>query len=251
MKGQKGSALLTVIFIIAITTTIGAALSSMIMYNYRLRSYDMAIQRAEYAAMGIMDNIIFLAKSEINERVEYQWLGEIENKIIEEAEQEKFEYDNLSDEEKYNYIISDDRVYLTLAGEISDSVYDKTHDNYDIMLQSKFYDWLCVWSAEWIDILKNDLNYNVVDSVVDFDEDEIPDIYIEPINSDNIERTNENIIVPLKVSYNDSTSPIVTISANFKILVPSYASADNGSLYSFLDNIIGFSDIKYKDWGHI
>lgn len=55
MKKEKGSALLTVILIASVTATIGVAISSFILMNYRFRLYDTHIRRAEYAAEEIID----------------------------------------------------------------------------------------------------------------------------------------------------------------------------------------------------
>lgn len=55
MKKEKGSALLTVVLIASVTATIGVAISSFILMNYRLRLYDTHVRRAEYAAEEIVD----------------------------------------------------------------------------------------------------------------------------------------------------------------------------------------------------
>lgn len=55
MKKEKGSALLTVVLIVAVTATIGVAVSSFILMNYRFRLYDTHIRRAEYTAEEIID----------------------------------------------------------------------------------------------------------------------------------------------------------------------------------------------------
>ena len=55
MKNERGSALLTVILIVFVTATIGAAISSFIMMNYKLRNLDNRIGRAEYQAEKIID----------------------------------------------------------------------------------------------------------------------------------------------------------------------------------------------------
>ena len=50
IKKENGSALLTVILIAFVTATIGAAISSFIMMNYRLRMWDINLSKAEYEA---------------------------------------------------------------------------------------------------------------------------------------------------------------------------------------------------------
>lgn len=57
MKKEKGSALLTVVLIVFVTATIGAAISSFIMMNYKLRTLDNWVTRAEYEAEKKIDNI--------------------------------------------------------------------------------------------------------------------------------------------------------------------------------------------------
>ena len=55
MKNERGSALLTVILIFFVTATIGSAISSFIVMNFRLRAKDNEISRAEYQAESAMD----------------------------------------------------------------------------------------------------------------------------------------------------------------------------------------------------
>ncbi|MBE5812587.1 MAG: hypothetical protein E7314_02930 [Clostridiales bacterium] len=70
MKKEKGSALLTVILIIFVTVTIGTALSSLIVYNYRLRALDNKIARAEYQTEILVDKLQVDMKVAIKEMIE-------------------------------------------------------------------------------------------------------------------------------------------------------------------------------------
>lgn len=67
MKREKGSALLTVIIIAFVTITIGSALASLVMCNYKLRAFDKAITRAEYDSEGKMELVYFNIQKELME----------------------------------------------------------------------------------------------------------------------------------------------------------------------------------------
>jgi membrane-associated HD superfamily phosphohydrolase len=62
MKKEKGSALLTTILIIFVLTTIGSALGSFVVYNYKLREYDNKIGRAEYETEKAVDALLVRVK---------------------------------------------------------------------------------------------------------------------------------------------------------------------------------------------
>lgn len=65
MKREKGSALLTVILITFVTITIGSALASLVMCNYKLRAFDKAIARAEYDSEAKMELAYFNIQKEL------------------------------------------------------------------------------------------------------------------------------------------------------------------------------------------
>lgn len=66
IKKEKGSALLTVILIVFVTATIGSAISSFIMINYKLRVMDKNIGIAEYE----VETIQTLAYAEVVDKME-------------------------------------------------------------------------------------------------------------------------------------------------------------------------------------
>lgn len=86
MKREKGSALMTVILIVAVTATIGAAISSFILMNYRLRAYDNQIRRAEYKAEEVIDttHLYLLSKFGATDGILKNLQEDIENKAIED-----------------------------------------------------------------------------------------------------------------------------------------------------------------------
>ena len=64
MKREKGSALLTTILIIFVLGTIGSALGSFVIYNYKLREHDNKIGRAEYETEKAVDAVLVYIKQE-------------------------------------------------------------------------------------------------------------------------------------------------------------------------------------------
>lgn len=64
-KIKKGSALTTVILIIFVMSLIGVSVMNLVVYNYRMRSLDLNIRRAEYKNEIIMDKIYEISQNTI------------------------------------------------------------------------------------------------------------------------------------------------------------------------------------------
>lgn len=100
MKKEKGSALLTVIFITVITSILGAAIFSLIAYNYKLREHDNKIGRAEYETEKAVDTVLVQIKQNYRAVLAYA-RGEVEAIVDEE-----FKKGNTIDlnQELYNFL---------------------------------------------------------------------------------------------------------------------------------------------------
>ena len=100
MKREKGSALLTTILIIFVLGTIGSALGSFVIYNYKLREHDNKIGRAEYETEKAVDAVLVQVKQNYRAVLAYA-RGEVEAIVDEE-----FKKGNAIDlnQELYNFL---------------------------------------------------------------------------------------------------------------------------------------------------
>lgn len=284
MKGQKGSALLTVVLIIFIAIVIGTALAMMVVSNYRLRVKDVAIQRAEYDTVEIMDYVVFATKQEIINKLygDDGWKDDIYEDIYDEAEEQQDAYDSLmnsSQTETYKYNEKIRKVdkgewnYITYEGDISASIINTTHKHFDQYLTLKFLinetrdinvnengmveslskaeenSWIDNWTKGLGGIIENKRGIKRAFNINDFGSSEKK--FMLNINRGDISIESNTISVPLQIFYQNTEEPIVEVKTNLTILVPTYKQVESEELYDKLEDIVGYTKMEYKNWGFI
>lgn len=220
MKKEKGSALLTVILIASVTATIGVAISSFILMNYRFRLYDTHIRRAEYAAEEIIDKTYLYVQRDCYK---------IFNDIAIEA------YDAVSDEfmQERDRIDNEDTItpiiYHKLDGEtyvVDEAIMaDAAEKKYDDKVEENF-------TGALNEKLKSIFNgYEDVSMVDNFDN--IDPGTSKAVEIGTIDKESGKIIQPLHIYYripNNAvikSSPWVRFSVNIIISKPEYEAVIN------------------------
>lgn len=233
MKKEKGSALLTVVLIASVTATIGVAISSFILMNYRLRLYDTHVRRAEYAAEEIVDKTYLYVQEYC-----YNTFKNMAEKAQSDVSEE---YNNEKDAEGVEL------VYWTIDehGEYklkTEKVVKVARENY-----KDEFDNLCGEFKNKIVESLNDKNI-INDSEIEIKEDKniISNGTIE-INFEKCVKNDEGKFTqPLKISYKIpknaviKSNPVVKFSVDIIIARPEYEDVINTS-YD-IRNYVGISN---------
>lgn len=199
MKNERGSSLLIVMLIVFVTATIGTAVSSFILYNYRLRTLDNEIGRAEYEAEKIMDEAYKDTQNKVKEYIAYC--------VKEDAE--------------------------TVSGRVNfnDSIQD-VNNALESTFKQKFEEYF-------------EYNYYTDIGI----SDNYDDTLAKQLIKTNSSVVNNKIIVSLTACYSKDDAPLVSISADFVISIPSYEDA--ASRKYDLNQIVGITNWKMYDWGYL
>lgn len=225
MKKERGSALLTVILITFVTATIGAAVSSFIMMNYRLRALDNKIGRAEYETEKIMD-VAYLAVQE-----------GVNTTIIEEKE---------------------NAVSIVNSRVVPGSDYfleDGRSVNYDLVKSDTSMEFERLYKQELYSNLKSKINEKIrytfgitpVNYISGFDHGSSKAIAIN--FSEEFDDSSNLYKDKLEIYYRLEDTPIIKISAVFVIGIPTFEQAD-GYDYN-LNELVGMTDWEMQDWGYL
>lgn len=220
MKKERGSALLTVILITFVTATIGAAVSSFIMMNYRLRALDNKIGRAEYEAEKIMDVAYLAVQKGVNENIQNA-------KLV----AKKYVYEQMQLDETYCRIE---------GGGPNEYDFVKIDNAEETKYNEYYYTVLESFIGGQIDDIASFVTYNP-NTFNDNTEDEIKIARI-------LNKLSESKY-KLTIYYKLKNAPVITISATFVIGMPTYEQA-YGYEYN-LNELVGMTDWEMQDWGYL
>lgn len=240
MKKEKGSALLTVILIASVTATIGVAISSFILMNYRFRLYDTHIRRAEYAAEEIIDKTYLYVQKDCYNI--FKTIAEdADDEVTDEFIEERKSIDNGDPITPINYHKLDGETYVVDEA----SMARKAAEKYDGKVEDDFTGEL---NEKLGSIFSDNIGVEVVDNFDNIDPDTSKAVAIGTIDKDS-----GKIIQPLYIYYripNNAvikSSPWVKFSVNIIISKPEYeAVISNG--YD-IRNYVGISNWSIvNDW---
>jgi len=251
MKNERGSALMIVMLIVFVTTTIGAALSSFIMMNYKLRTIDNKIGRAEYEAETQVD-LAYLAvqqavKNHIDDNFWDAW-----NEISDSKAAEKLEYEKLlkmAYDTYYNWYDCD-------YGKMVNGIYVDDEQKIETAINNSFAERYTDNSELLFDKIKTEIKKKLKIDVIEFDEDTLysaPD-NMKSINSDGtgigmMNRSGDNLIFGFKIFYKIKGSPLIEFTVDFVIGMPTYDEAFADS-YN-LNELVGMTNWSMQDWGYL
>lgn len=211
MKNERGSALLTVILIVFVTATIGAAISSFIMMNYKLRNLDNRIGRAEYEAEKVMDTIYATMQDVLPEFINDEFASA---KTIAAAGYDEYTWDN-----------------------------DKVKDDTMVLFRDN-----CT-ADEFINELENALNGKItnvqfVSSAPDLDTGDYPRVALT------IEDGTSGFEISIKEYYLIENAPLIHFSAVYVIGLPDSYDVLDARGYNIV-NMIGITDYEMQNWGYL
>jgi len=238
MKNERGSALLTVILIVFVTTLIGTALSSFIMMNYKLRNLDNRISRAEYESEKNIDNIYMLVQKSVNDTI-IDARNDAVNQIslYIQGEMREAEEELLAGATEYlgeyiymqNSIIKSDEIAIQEAEERAYNNFCKA--NIYTNVRNK---------------LRNEAPAELISSSEDFGKTtSLNEIKIK----DNSHIDTDIITISLQSYYKIVSSPAVKFSLDFIISIPTYENIKSGN-YN-LNEIINMTNWEMQDWGYL
>lgn len=234
MKSERGSALLTVVFIVCITATLGASIASFIVMNFRLRALDNQIGRAEYETEKLIDIADWTLKEFVGDMV----------KTCAEAAEATVEADlvavktngNAEDDNKYEMLINGqweaagDLIYQAKVNEFN-SLYNEQFDATNIE------DKICA-------------NINAELGIAP--EEYIPSTFGKSGNTEIAvvcsapSRVTGGIRQAVTVHYKIKNSPAITLTVDFIIVDITYVEAINNNYK--LSSKIGMTNWEMREW---
>lgn len=223
---------MTVILIVFISVTIGAALASFVMMNYKLRLFDNKIGRAEYEAEKSIDNI-------------YMSIQESVLSTIDDAKNEAYTTilnDYNYDMEKFNNgVLNYMGTYIEI---VNGKLIEK--ETIDTNLEVE-YKKLC--KDNMFKDIKNKLNDMEGIEIIDTPEFGKTAVKNEIKLEDNTDPAKEVIDIGLELYYKADSSPAIRFLVDFVISIPSYENANSGNYK--LNEIINLTNWEMQDWGYL
>lgn len=228
MKKENGSALLTVILIVFVTATIGSAITSFIMMNYKLKNLDNRISRAEYEAEKKMDNLY----AQVQKALDYT-IGNSVTEAIEKIDGEvSLQEENLKNGigNSYRYVYKEGESLFTNRENIVEDQkkeYEKLILNFVDNLEQQ----LLVTYNEMQEGLKATKGVKLLNSSDEFgNSNASAEVKLEDDNF------SSNNIVKVILYYEGKNVPAVKIKVDFVIGFPSFENAE-GYNYNLNDLI--------------
>ena len=242
MKRERGSALLTVILIVFVTSTIGSALTSFVMMNYKLRNLDNRIAKAEYETEKAVDRIYMYMQESVSDTISAARDGaisKIQNDAQIELENAKAALAGGTTDLEGNYVFIQGGV-IVYNNELMEAEEERQYRDY------------CKYNI-FDEIHKNFKNLNnqseiklILAEEEDFD-DTRENIQIKLRDKTGVDE--EMITVGLELYCKLKNSPPIKFSVDFVIIIPTIENVKTGN-YN-LNNLINMTNWEMQDWGYL